>query len=191
MKLCNKYSFLLSVVLLACMFVACEKDASKTDFGSPLIYMPQAQSTGGANLNYAVPSGADSATYNYKIDNQNNKVNVLLGVTRSGLQNLDAYSVSISANTDTIVQMLAANVLNPATTMVLPANSYTLPQSISVSAGQSSASFYLSIDKAQLKTYTGKKLALGVVLSNPSKYSLNPSKNKVIVIIDVNSLNLQ
>ncbi|RZM30054.1 MAG: DUF1735 domain-containing protein [Pedobacter sp.] len=185
MKTFKKLSFLLSLALVGVMGASCEKDDSDADFGFAKIFMPQATL---ANLNYAVPSGRDSATFNYKLDAQ--KVNVLLGVSRSGKLELSAYSVGVVANPDTVTQMISNGILPGATTVVMPASMYTMPQTVSVPDGQSQATFTLSVDRAQLKALAGKKVALGVVLKNPSQYTLNQAINKVVVIIDVNQLKL-
>ena len=181
--------FFIASSLMVAVLCGCEKDASSAAFGNnaTLIYMPQATI---ASLRYTVPAGLDSATHNYKIDVQNNKVNITLGISGSGSQALNAYTVNVAANSDTINQMINNGILPAATTLVLPTAIYTLPATVAVPVGQSMASFYLSVDKTQLKAYTGKKLALEIVLSNPSMYALNTTINKTIVIIDVSALNL-
>jgi hypothetical protein len=185
----KRFSFFIAAFLLAAVLNGCEKDASSQAFGNDAtqIYMPQATI---ANLMYAVPAGLDSATYNYKIDAVNNKVNIILGVTASGAHAPGNYTVNVVANTDTINQMITNGVLPAATTQVLPAGIYTLPQTVSVPAGQTAASFYLSIDETQLKTYAGETLGLEVVLNNPSQYVLNTTINKTIILINVSALNL-
>jgi hypothetical protein len=184
-----KILFFLSAVCFVILFSKCEKDASSQGFGNDKaqIFMPQANI---ASLIYAVPSGLDSATYNYKIDAQNNKVNIILGVAASGAQALSAYTVNVVANTDTINQMISSGALPAATTVVLPSSIYTLPATVTVTSGLSAAPFYLSIDKTQLKTYAGKTMALEVLINNPSKYTVNTSINKAIILINVNALNL-
>ena len=181
-----KLYYKLICILLTGICAGCEKNDSDTDYGITSIYMPQALV---ANLTYAVPAGLDSATRNYRIDVQNDKVNIILGVTRSGEQPANGYTVNIVANTDTINQLLAKKVLDPATTMLLP-SIYTLPQNISVAPGKNAGTFYLSVNRTQLKTYAGKKLALVVALANPTMYTLNNAISKVMVIIDVNALKL-
>jgi hypothetical protein len=184
-----KILFPISAVLLTAIFSRCEKDASSQAFGNDntQIFMPQATISA---LRYTVPSGLDSATRNYYIDAQNNKVNIILGVAASGAQALSTYTVNVVANTDTINQMISSGVLPAATTAVLPSSIYTLPATVTVASGVSAAPFYLSIDKTQLKTYAGKTLALEVVINNPSKYAINASINKTIVLINVSALNL-
>lgn len=178
--------FLLLLALTTGM-AACEKDDSKQAFGNTNIYMPQA--TIAANR-YTVPSGLDSATYNYKIDVQNDKVNIILGVSRSGRQDAGAFSVDVAANADTINQLMSSGVLDPAMYALLPASVYSLPQKLLVPDGSTSATFYLSVNKTQLKTYAGRKLALAVLIRNPSAYNIMAGIDKVIVIIDVNALKL-
>lgn len=180
---------LLISLFAVCFFYGCEKDASSQGFGNDMtkIFMPQAAI---ATMRYNVPTGLDSATMNYKIDVQNNKVNIILGVAASGAKSLSTYTVSVATNTDTINQMINTGVLPSATTVILPSTIYALPSSVTVPAGQSGSTFYLSIDKTQLKTYAGKTMALEVVLSNPTLYTLNTSLNKTIVLVNVSSLNL-
>lgn len=183
------FPVLIAAALVIFMASGCEKDARDTAFGNDatLIYMPQATFAG---TRYLVPSGRDSATFNYKIDPSNNKVNILLGVYGSGSQAPSAYAVNVSANADTISSMITSGALPAATTVILPAGIFTLPSLVSVKDGERGVSFYLSVDQSQLKTYTGKKLAIQVQLSNPSKYKLNTAINKTIVIIDVDALKL-
>jgi hypothetical protein len=186
-----KQAAIFAVALIAAVFFAgCEKDDSSAGFGFGYIFMPQATV---ANKNYLVPQGKDSTNFNYIIEDAN--VKVLLGVSRSGKIDAEAYSVSIKANADTVTQLIANGLIkvDPDKAKVvelLPADAYTLPQKIDVAAGKVSGSFYLTIDKAKLKTYAGKKVALGVEVNNPSKYMLNQAINKVVVIINVDALKL-
>ena len=111
-------------------------------------------------------------------------------MARSGKQEREAYSVNIAANPDTITQLLTNKVLDPANTLLLPAAIYTLPQTINVPGGQNAANFFLSIDKAQLKTYAGKKVAIAVGINTPSAHTISPEISKLIVVIDVTALKL-
>ncbi len=178
---------------MVAVFIGCEKTDNKADYGFTNIFLPQATFSGGTNLNFPVPSGLDSATRNYKIDP--NKVNVLLGVQRTGTQALDAFEVTVTTNADTVNQLIAnGNIkVDPdkaKAVVLLPSTAYTLPTTVSVPAGQSSALFKMAIDRAILKTYAGKKVAVAVVLSNTTKYSINKALNKVIVLINVDALGL-
>jgi len=179
-------SAILVALLSVALLLSCEKNDQDLDYGDAKIYMPQGLSSG---LNYQVPKGLDSASRNYTLDTKNNQLNVILGVARSGKTTDEGYSVNISTKPDTINTLIASNVLT--NTVLLPAGLYKLPGNISVPEGQSAGTFLLSIDAAQLKSgYSGKKVALAVAISSPSKFALSAVNNKVIVIIDVNALKL-
>lgn len=181
------------VGLALLFFSACDKKDSASPFGLNYIFIPQANQSGGVNLNYLVPSGLDTNTYNYKIDVKNNRVNVLLGVNCSGKDAASGYTVNVATLADTVNQLITANKLGGSLTkpaILLPASAYTLPGSVTVPSGQYMTPFYLSIDETQLRSYSGKRVALCVTISNPTHYSLNTIFNKVIIIIDVDALKL-
>ena len=183
---------------LLCLFftvlISCKKADSEKDWGFSKIYMPQAISkSGGININYPVPSGIDSSTYNYRINLADRKVNIILGAYLSGPAR-GAYSVGIQVNNDTIQQLLDNNTFDKATYKLMPSTMYTLPPDLDVPEGQKAGTFNLSLDIDQLKssTYAGKFLLLAVQLTNSSKggtiYELNRELSTAFVIVDVNAL---
>ena len=187
------YHFFICCITLA-IFSGCEKEASSLDYGTPLVYMPQSMQSG-TNIVYNVPSGLDSATFNYVIDSPDNKLNIVLGVLRSGKAANNAFSVAILTNPDTVTAAIADGSLvespDPTDSIVLlPSSAYSLPATVSVPSGSNQSTFYLSVDLTQLKTYAGKKVALAVYLDKPSSYQLDPTGAETIVLIDVNALNL-
>jgi len=173
------------MILLTGLLAACEKNDSAADFGNNYVYMPQALLSG---LRYNVPAGTDVSNYNYTVDDS--KVNVRLGVLRSGKANLESFTVNVTANPDTVAAMISNRVFDAATTVVMSPAMYSLPQTVTVADGQTGTGFLLALDKAQVKTYAGKKLVLGVVISNSTKYTINQKINKVVVVVDVNALKL-
>ena len=181
--------FLAISAFLVVSMNSCDKGYSSASFGYNYIYMPQATVSGGKNQNYAVPTGLDSATYNYHIDSINHKVNVYLGVIVSGEQANTGFTVDISANKDTTNQIISGGTI--ANAVLLPDSIYTLPSLVTVPAGKHMASFNLAIDEVALKAYAGKMLLLTVQLSNPTSYLLNPLYKKTLVVIDVTALNLK
>lgn len=183
----KKYLVWMMVWVLSGAIIGCEKDASEEAFGKSVVYLPQAAY---ANLRYEVPMGKDSATKNYFVDASGEKVNIILGVLRSGMETPAAYSVEVKPLEDTVSKLITNGVFPSATHLVMPSTLYQLPSSVSVPAGSYGTAFYVSLNKAALKSYAGKKLLLAVGISNPSMYQLSPGLNKVIVIIDVNALNL-
>ena len=194
MKKYSKISAFIAGLIVTIAFVSCEKIDSDKAFGYSQIFIPQSTVSGGQNLHYLVPTGANKDTYNFKVDTLGNKVNVLLGVSRSGLEAYDTYTVNIETCTDTINTLIANGGINTVASAIpvqlLPETVYTLPASVSVPAGKYSESFYLEIKLDVLKTYVGQKVALCIAITNPTKYTLSATNNKVIVLIDVDKLKL-
>jgi hypothetical protein len=194
MKIHVKQVAVLIAVVAMIMLVGCEKNDSETLFGNSVIYIPQSTVSGGQNLEYLVPSGVNKDTHNFKVDTLGNTVNVYLGVTRSGLDTNNAYTVNVETKADTINTLIANGLINltPSTipVVLLPENAYTLPSTVSVLEGKYAASFYLAIKLDVLKTYAGKKVALCVAIKNPTKYILSTTNDKVIILIDVDALKL-
>ncbi len=176
------------MLLTTVFFIGCEKAASDNPIGLEMVYLPQAIVSGGTNINYIVPSGFGNDV-NFKVDLTSNKVNVLLGVSKSGKAQTKSFSVDVSTRTDTIAQLITGG----ATFLMLPSTAYSLPQKVTIEANQTSASFNLSIDKTILKTYAGKRVAVCVVIANPSNaaYTMSSKNRQVIIIIDVNALRLE
>ena len=181
-----------AVLTMIYSFASCtkEKDDSKIIYGDTKIYMPQAMFvSGGVNNDYPVPSGGDSTNYNFTVDTLKDSIDVILGVNRSGMQALEAYSVKVVTDADTIQQMITNGDLDEYTAL-LPAAAYALPGVVSVPVGASATTFHLSLSRVALRNYPGQKLALAVKLADPSKYTLNPDISTTIVIIDVDALPL-
>lgn len=184
-----KIGSLFAVIMLLAVFInSCDKGYSNASFGYNYIYIPQATVSGGVNLNYPVPKGYDTATYNYQLDSVNHKLNVYLGVSASGQKAGLGYTVNISANIDTTNQIISGGTI--ANAILLPDSIYTLPTSVTVPAGKNAGSFFLTINSTALKQFAGKMALLTVQLSNPTNYQLNTQLNKVVVVINVSNLNL-
>lgn len=192
MKILRNTVLMLVLGCIGVYMTSCEKADSKENFGYNYIYIPQATAAGGGNVNYLVPSGNDASNFNFKIDAGNNKVNVVLGVSCSGKNVSNGYTVGITTQTDTVTQLISNGTLkkDAKTVVLLPAAAYSLPATLSVPEGQYMTSFYLSIDEAALKTYAGQKVALCVALTNSTGYKINPTYSKVIILIDVDALKL-
>lgn len=181
---------LLVTVIAGTVISSCEKADSEKTYGFSKIFMPQAIfKSGGTSNNYPVPSGSDSSTYNYEVDAKEKKLNIILGATVSGTGN-DGFTVDIKADNDTVQQLLASNVLDPALYKLMPASMYSLPANVEVPKGELSGTFNLSVDIGQLKLdqYIGKFLVLAVKLANPSRYELNGAISTTLVVIDVDAL---
>src|SRR6476469_4806631 len=132
----NRLNILL-VLLVAVVFVACEKDVSEEKVGIENVSIPQAFSAGTSDNNYAVPGNINFGdAINFKDDETANKVNVFLGVSKSGKESTKSFTVDVVSKPDTINQLITKG----APFLLLPANAYTLPTKVSLAAGQTTAS---------------------------------------------------
>lgn len=155
-------------------FNSCEEADSEKEWGIAKIYMPQ------SNYNpYVVPnSGIDlQANKNYNVDLENSKVNIILGVYRSGLQELKTYSVSIAPGTTPL-----------SGTLLLPSDKFVLANSVTCPDGQRDIAFYLSVDLAFLRANSTSVYSLPVTISNPDRYELNNALVTTNVKINTSAL---
>jgi len=166
------------------LLVGCAKEDGNGDFGLAYIYMPQAATSGNDDGRYEVPSGKEM-TYNFNV--KDGKLNVFLGVVRSGKLSSEGFSVDVKVLTDTTNQIIASGDIEDA--MLLPATIYSLPNKVSVSDGYW-ATFYLLVDTTAIKNdaYTGKNLVLVVGIANPDKFELSNKNICTVVIIDVDAI---
>ncbi|MGN6509381.1 MAG: hypothetical protein ACTHLD_07955 [Chitinophaga sp.] len=174
----------IAVLFAGLLAAGCEKDDKNTAFGETVLYMPQA--TVGASYN--VPSGADEATRNYKLDEASGKIKVILGVYRSGLGRDGAITVQVGTDADTVQKMITSGTLDAGAHLLMPAAAYSLPDAVNLPAGEGSVPFYLDLDAAELKNYPGKILALAVNISGDN--SVNPALRQVLVLVEVDKLPL-
>lgn len=176
---------LITIVIISYGIISCEESDSEKEWGIALIYMPQSSlQSGGLDNFYYVPTGSNEWNKNYTINNNN--INIVLGVYRSGLQALDGYSVSIVTEPETVNQLITDNTLTNA--VLLPDDTYSIPTSITVPSGEREAVFYLTIDRNVLlnnyPSYIDMNLILAVSITNPTKYELNPALSTTIVVVD-------
>ena len=160
--------------LASSIFVSCEKPDSEKEWGIALIYMPQ------SNYDpYIVPnSGTDAQiNRNFSFDSVNMKLNVFLGVYRSGLQALESYTVN-----------LASEPVSVDGAMILPEGQYHLPSSVTCPDGQRDATFYLEVDLGFLANNQANNYSLAVSISDPSRYELNEDLSRTEILINTTQL---
>ncbi|MGV3589456.1 MAG: DUF5013 domain-containing protein [Adhaeribacter sp.] len=155
--------------ILACnllFLTACEKDELKSlESITPKVYITQVN---GGTINL-MPS-------NVIIDKERKVIKALLGISRSGNQAREAYSVEIIPENSNL----------PAGTVPL-ASDLLSGTHIEVPAGKAAGSFYLTIPKAVLDENQGKKLGLRIRIANPSQYELNEQLATANILLDVNN----
>lgn len=151
-------------------FSSCEEPDSEKEWGLAKIYMPQAKYD-------PYNATADQPGATCSIDAANNKLNVFLGVYRSGLQELNEYSVDVVASAGSV-----------AGTVELPSTSYTLPSRVTCPAGERDVTFYLTVDLDFLQQNIGTDYSLTITVSNPTNYELNEELTATNVLIKPSEL---
>jgi hypothetical protein len=171
------------ILLLLSVCVAtssCQKPDSDKEWGSALIYMPQAMYSP-----YVVPNGGsmdnNNGNQNYVIDNSAMELRIFLGVYRSGLMEKLSYTVDVA---------VPQNAEALSGTTLLPATAYSLPSSVTCPDGKRDASFYLTVDLSYLKANATTDFSLPVTISNPTSYELNESLVTTTVRINTSALTL-
>jgi hypothetical protein len=184
-KIC---STIIAIAWVAAGFTACDSGDGKADYGIAVLYMPQAVSGGGIDNTYAVPSGDGEYTYNFKIDEGQNRLNIILGVLRSGLLPNEAYTVDVVSRSDTTVQIVQSGSIENA--LALPEEWYEIPSRVSVPGDKNGETFYLSVslDALSRDEFTGKNLVAAIALANPSRYELHALKAVTVVVIQVDGI---
>lgn len=169
-----KVIYMVFLSLIAMIFFSCEEADSDKEWGSALIYMPQA--TYGGNK-YIVPNEGTPAQHNMNYAVAGDRIHIFLGVYRSGLMALEAYSVKINSGD-----------AGKAGYISLPESAFTLPEQVSVTAGNRENTFYLSVDLNFLKNHKGTNYSLSVGLSDPTNYALNTDISTTFVLINTTLL---
>ncbi|MDP4289614.1 MAG: DUF1735 domain-containing protein [Bacteroidota bacterium] len=181
----NKNIFYFITLLTVFVYLSCDKGDNQKPWGISKIYMPQASIMNGGSTNiYAVP--LNNGINNYAVDTVKNTIDIDLGVYRSGLETLNSFTVKVAADVDTTNSIIAGGSI--ANAALLPADVYSIPSSITVPDGKREATFHLTIDRAKLianyGSYYNKKLVLTVRISNPTRYELNQSLSRTVVVIN-------
>lgn len=171
----------MSLLVLSMLVGACQyKNLADAVYPDQLVYMPAA--VGGFYDVSTVPSIIASARYS--VDLGAKKFNIPLAIVRSGVNNSGDFSATITANTDTLGLLIAANKL---VAEALPTANYTLPTSIKGESGKDNAPFTLSLDLDYLRNNATKKFAVAVRLKD-AQPALNVGLSTAIVTIDAKIL---
>lgn len=184
MKNDMRLHLVLSIACITLLF-SCGEDDSEKQWGYTKVYMPQAAMlNGGLSNHYPVPLNNNPSTKNYEIDTQTNTLKIVLGTYRSGLQDLEAFSVDV--HVDEAATAAAAKDITKG--IELPKGTYSLPDKVHVQQGQRETIFYLSVNLSKLiadyPSYNKRKLVLVVGIDNPTRYELNEKLSRTTVIID-------
>lgn len=196
------HSLLIVLVSTGFMVSCTYKNVVYTDVTYPdqNIYMSQASATlntGGNGIYYPIFANIQDAVARFSIDKAAGKLNVPLGVIKSGIDLSGSIQVSIAASTDTITKMIAAGkflvTTDPTlTTEILPSSAFTLPASVTIVDGSANGSFNMVVDLNFLinsQTNTPKKrYAIAVGIANPNSKTIKSNLSTTIIFIDPNAV---
>ncbi len=190
-KFFNHNLVLMAVIGLLLVLGSCKyQKIDPANYPDQKIYMGTADVANlGTNANgiYAVNAVAvPGQVYRYTVDLTNKKLNVVLGVIRSGVTLDGDVTINVKASTDTITKLITAGKL-VAGTQVLPNTAYTLTSSVTMPAGNYSLSFPLVVDLNFLLNNPNTKYALAVGVSSPQR-AVNPLLATTIILIDTQFL---
>lgn len=127
--------------------------------------------------------GDGAYTSNFKLDRENQKLQMILGVLRSRMTSGSGFVVDIKAVIEESRQLVASGSI--ASSFVPADDTYALPDAVTVSSNKLSESFYLEVAFSTIlvEENAGKKLILEVGLENPPHYEPVGHKTSTTVII--------
>jgi PKD repeat protein len=181
----NNIKLLVAFIGFILLLASCKyQEIADADLPDQKLYMPTA--VNGIFTIDNVPQRLDflptpGQDYRFTIDLTKNKMIVPLGVYRAGLDRSGKVTVSIVTKNDTIATLLAASKI-PVTTLVLPADKYTLPASVDVESGSEVATFNLEIDLNYMRSFPDAIFALGVQIGS-TNVAVNPLLKTTAIVI--------
>lgn len=184
--LCVSLSF--AVLLTSCTYK--EIIEANVTYPDQNIYMAQASVAvlgPSGNGIYAITPAVYNQAQRFSVDKAAAKVNIPLGIIRSGVSLSGIASINIAVNTDTIAKLITSGKL-VAGTEVLPATSYTLPQSVTIDDGSGNVSFLLALDLNFLTTNINKKYAIAVGITSATNKVVKSSLSTTVIYIDPTQL---
>ena len=178
-----KNALCLSALAVVLFSTACKyNDLVEGTYPDQLVYLPAA--VGGVyNVSTVVASGAAR----YAVDLGAKKLNIPLGVFRSGTTSSGEATASLAANTDTLTKLIASGAASMTGVEILPAANYTLPASATIASGADIVPFNLAFDLDYLRNNATKKFAVGITITDGTP-SVNQALKTAIVVIDAKIL---
>ena len=198
MKIClRNYLSVLAIAIMAMTMIGCEQSDANKDYGFPVIYIPQATITGMDN-SYPIPYGAFGQNTKYTCYYKEGKLNIALGVVRAGkLADEKAFTVDLGVSESETAKKVQELTGKETPVTELPVSVCTIPEKISVPAGDNTGTCYVSVDLQALSANKAsimegevyKQLVLGLEISNPTEYELAETNTSVIIILNLNDPN--
>lgn len=140
------------------------------------IYFPAAREG-----NRFVVNAVPEANKPYRFEIKDNKFKIPLSVYRGGVTTDGSFTAGITVDNDTVNSLITNGVL--LTTELLPANQYTVTNSVTVGSGEDGAPFDLSINLEYLLANLTMQKAVCLRLAG-SGVTTSATLNKVIIILN-------
>ncbi|GIZ15679.1 DUF1735 domain-containing protein [Capnocytophaga catalasegens] len=178
---------ILFALFTAIYVVSCDSKDAFDQEGLMSIYMPQASMLNGGFSNlYPVPF-ENGNIENYTLEETTKQMKIVLGVKNSG-RSKNGFSVNVVADMETTNSVVADQQVENA--VMLPEDTYSFPQSVSVEPGNNEKSFFLHVNMKKIADeypeYFEKKMVLAIKITNNS--NINSKLATTIIVIDGSKL---
>ncbi len=170
-----KIKFFISAFLIAiAVFVAgCQKNIIQEDTYPPAqIFITHSQNI------IEVPA---TNYKNYTENEADQLLHITLGISRSGLELPETFTVKVGADQDTIQQMIDEGTLTG--TIPMSEDMFILPEEVTVEKGQSGALIHITIDTDKIRNIR-EKVALAVTINAASSFNINPRLRTAVIVIN-------
>jgi hypothetical protein len=138
------------------------------------------------NTEKTTPVVVSAGSVSSIIGRDNEKVTVNVGL-RLSAPSTKAFQVNLRLNTDTMETLIKSG--NLQNTVVLPAGYIKIPNVAEVGYGVDSVFFPVEITMTAFEQYYGKKVAIAVTLSDPSKGNqISGNQRTSVIVLDTKSI---
>lgn len=173
------FALMLAFAISSCNY----QDIEDAPYPEQMIYMPAAvrgiYDISVVTDTYSVPTPGSPSRFS--IDQGSGQVVVPLGVYRSGVNNDGSFTVNISADIDTVNQLINSGTLTGVE--LLPLDQYTIPPSFQFENGKEIETFDLKIDLNFLESNPGNVYSIAIEISSNER-KVNPDYKTTVVLID-------
>ena len=181
----NSIKTLLVSGLAALAVTSCEyKEVTDAEYGEQLLYMPAAR----AGIYKVDEIAPDNAPFRYRLDTENKKVIIPLGIYRGGVDNKGNVNAEIAVEEQIVQILISEGELtddeDETTSEILPQNKFTVPSSVQIKSGEEQATFDMVIDLQFLLDNLHKRFATAVRIVS-SNIKINEALS--FLVIDFNT----
>ena len=140
----NNIKNVMKILLLSCITslvtTSCEyKEVADAEYSDQILYMPGAKS----GIYRVNEISQNNAPYRYRLDMENKKVIVPLGIYRAGVNNKGNVNVDIIIENQIVQEFIAGGELTDEesglTSEILPQDKFSVPSSVQIKSGEEKA----------------------------------------------------